>query len=53
VWANFSDQATNLQLPHDHPADGARGPAGPLRSPPNSVGILHMRHENKTWSPLD
>ncbi len=47
VWANFSDQATCLQLPQD------LGPAGPVKSQPNSVGILHLRDGKKTWSPLE
>ena len=47
AWANFSDQTARLQLPQ------GMGPAGLVTSPPNSVGILHVRRENKTWSPLE
>jgi hypothetical protein len=46
VWSNFSDQARGVQLPHGMEVEG------PVTSPPNSVGILRMGHENHTWSPL-
>lgn len=47
VWANFSDQEARLQLPQ------GMGPAGPVTSPPNRVGILHMGQEDKRWSALE
>ena len=46
VWANFSDQAARLDLP-----PGVES-AGPATSPPNSVGVLRMNSESKTWSAL-
>jgi hypothetical protein len=46
VWANFSDQAGRVQLPQGVEA------AGPVTSPPASVGILRMGHNGRTWSPL-
>jgi len=46
VWANFSDQAVHLQLPQGVVA------AGLVISPPNSVGVLHLEPQSRTWRPL-
>ena len=47
VWANFSDQEASVELPTD-----IRAP-GPVKTPPNTVSILHRRSENKSWAPLN
>jgi hypothetical protein len=47
MWANFSDQAARVELPQGMES------AGPVRSQPSSVGILHWSDQTKIWSPLE
>jgi hypothetical protein len=47
VWANYSDKAAHVELPH-----GAES-IGPVTSQPHSVGILRMNSDGKTWAPLE